>query len=58
MPCGGVLLVGWVLLWGLVPQLAFPRLAIGWLTTIMVAADLIAMPLCRPLTHWGQTWLV
>ncbi len=39
-------------------QLAFPRLAIGWLTTIMVAADLIAMPLCRPLVLLGTNWLV
>jgi protein-S-isoprenylcysteine O-methyltransferase Ste14 len=49
---------GWVLLWGIVPQLAFPRLAIGWLAAIMVAADLAAMPLCKPLVRLEAYWLV
>jgi protein-S-isoprenylcysteine O-methyltransferase Ste14 len=50
--------VGWALLWGIVPQLAFPRLAIGWLATIMVAVDLVVMPLCGPLVRLGPHWLI
>jgi protein-S-isoprenylcysteine O-methyltransferase Ste14 len=50
--------LGWALLWGIVPQLAFPRLAIGWLGAIMVAADLAAMPVCKPLVRLEACWLV
>jgi len=50
--------VGWVLLWGLLPQLAFPRLAIGWLAAIMVAADLVMMPVCKPLVRLGPHWML
>lgn len=49
---------GWVLLWGLVPQLLLPRLGIRWLAALMVSVDLIAMPLCRPLVLLGPHWLV
>jgi protein-S-isoprenylcysteine O-methyltransferase Ste14 len=50
--------VGWVLLWGLVPQLVLPRFGIRWLVVLMVSLDLIAMPLCRPLVLLGPQWLV
>jgi protein-S-isoprenylcysteine O-methyltransferase Ste14 len=50
--------VGWVILWGIVPQLAFPRLALGWVAAIMVLTDLIAMPLCKPLVHLEPRWLI
>src|SRR5271166_1633269 len=32
-------LVGWAVLWGLVPQLAFPRLGIAWVAVVMICAD-------------------
>src|ERR1700676_5201328 len=49
---------GWIVLWGLVPQLAFPRLGIGWVTAIMTAADLALMPNCGPLVQLGPHWLI
>lgn len=52
------LYAGWLLLWGLVPQLAFPRLPIGWCAAIMIAVDLAAMPLCGALLHLGPNWLM
>ena len=52
------LYLGWVVLWGLVPQLAFPRLAIGWSAAMMIAADLIAMPMCTAVVRLGPRWLL
>jgi protein-S-isoprenylcysteine O-methyltransferase Ste14 len=49
---------GWIVLWGLVPQLAFPRLWIGWVAAIMTAADLALMPNCGPLIELGPHWLI
>lgn len=49
---------GWVLLWGLVPQLALPRLGVPWLLALLVAADLVAMPICKPRILLGPHWLV
>src|SRR5438046_5178204 len=48
---------GWAILWGLVPQFALSRLSIPRLAAIMVAVDLIAMPLCKPLVILGPNWL-
>jgi protein-S-isoprenylcysteine O-methyltransferase Ste14 len=48
--------VGWAILWGLVPQLVLPGLGIRWLAVVMVAVDLIAMPLLRPLVLLGPHW--
>jgi len=50
-------LVGWTLLWGVVPQLVFRRLAIGWVAVVMIAIDLATMPLCHPLLVLGPGWL-
>lgn len=52
------LYAGWVLLWGVFPQLAFPRWAIRWCVAVMIAADLIAMPLCRAVVQLGPGWLI
>jgi protein-S-isoprenylcysteine O-methyltransferase Ste14 len=49
---------GWALLWGIVPQLVLPRLGVRGLAALIVAADVIAMPLCRPLVLLGPHWLV
>ena len=51
-------IVGWALLWGAVPQLAFPRLRLGWVAVIMGAADLVLMPVCGALVHLGPRWLI
>lgn len=51
-------LIGWAVLWGLVPQLAFQRLGIGWIAAIMITADLVFMPLCRSVVRLGPWWLM
>jgi len=51
------LYLGWMILWGLLPQLAFRKLPI-WLCAILMAVlDLVAMPLCKPVVQLGSRWL-
>jgi protein-S-isoprenylcysteine O-methyltransferase Ste14 len=52
------LYAGWVVLWGLVPQLCFPRLGLAWCAAIMIAADLAGMPLCGAVLTLGPYWLL
>ena len=52
------LYIGWALLWGLVPQLVFRRLGLGWVAMVMAGFDLAAMPLCRAVVMLGPRWLV
>jgi protein-S-isoprenylcysteine O-methyltransferase Ste14 len=49
---------GWVILWGVVPQLVWRRFPVAGCAACMVAVDLIAMPLCRPVVVLGKGWLV
>jgi protein-S-isoprenylcysteine O-methyltransferase Ste14 len=49
--------LGWTVLWGAAPQLAFPRLGIGWCAAVMIAADLVAMPNCTAV-GLGPRWLM
>jgi protein-S-isoprenylcysteine O-methyltransferase Ste14 len=58
--CGmpGELYLGWVVLWGLVPQLSFQRLGIIWVAAAMAAVDLLAMPMCGAVVSLGPRWLV
>jgi protein-S-isoprenylcysteine O-methyltransferase Ste14 len=51
-------LIGWAVLWGLLPQLLFPRLGLLWVAAIMATADLIYMPLCSGVVQLGPHWLV
>jgi protein-S-isoprenylcysteine O-methyltransferase Ste14 len=52
------LYTGWVILWGVVPQLVWRRFPVAGCAAVMVALDLIAMPLCRPTVVPGPGWLV
>ena len=52
------LFLGWALLWGLIPQLALPRLGIVWSAAVMVAVDCISMPMCSPAIHLKPHWLI
>jgi protein-S-isoprenylcysteine O-methyltransferase Ste14 len=52
------LYAGWIMLWGVLPQLALPRLALGWCVAVMVAVDLVTMPMCRAAVSLGPLWLV
>lgn len=51
------LYTGWVILWGVVPQLVWRRFPVVLCAVCMVALDLVAMPLCRPLVVLGPAWL-
>jgi protein-S-isoprenylcysteine O-methyltransferase Ste14 len=51
------LYVGWIVLWGILPELLFTRLSIAWVAALMVALDLVAMPLCHPVVLLGPGWL-
>ncbi len=51
------LLLGWAVLWGLIPILAFPRLPWPWVVGFFVAADLLLMPASRPVVELGDLWL-
>src|SRR5882757_3237686 len=50
--------VGWLLLWGLVPQIAFPRLPIALSAALMVSFDLLVMPFCSETVHLGARWMI
>jgi protein-S-isoprenylcysteine O-methyltransferase Ste14 len=52
------LYLGWAVLWGVVPVLAFPRLSLWAVTAVMVTLDLIAMPLCAPVVALNRNWLL
>ncbi len=49
---------GWVLLWGAVPPLAFPRLRLRWVVAVMIAVDLVTMPRLSAVVDLDGTWLV
>lgn len=51
------LYLGWIVLWGMLPQLGLGRLGLGWCAALMVGIDLVAMPLCRPLVELHRGWL-
>ncbi|MCI0352182.1 MAG: hypothetical protein L0Z53_22410 [Acidobacteriales bacterium] len=52
------LYLGWAVLWGILPVLAFPRLQLWAVIAIMTALDLLAMPLCAPVVILNHNWLV
>ena len=51
------LYLGWVILWGLVPQIAFSSTGIAWQSAIFALVDLYLMPLCKVIVHLEPTWL-
>jgi protein-S-isoprenylcysteine O-methyltransferase Ste14 len=52
------LYLGWIVLWGVLPQLALSRLPIALCAGLMIMVDLIAMPLCKPVLLLGPRWLM
>lgn len=52
------LYLGWIVLWGIIPQLAFRRLHLIPSILIFVVVDLILMPSCQPAIQLGAQWLV
>ena len=52
------LLLGWSVLWGVIPVMTFPKLQLWVVTALMAAFDLVAMPLCAPVVSLNQNWLL
>jgi protein-S-isoprenylcysteine O-methyltransferase Ste14 len=52
------LYAGWIVLWGILPTLAFPRLRLAWVAAAMAGFDVIAMPLCSTVVHLNKNWLL
>ena len=51
------LYLGWIVLWGILPQLLFRRVPVVGCTTVFVAIDLVLMPACNPVVQLGDRWL-
>lgn len=52
------LLIGWVLLWGALPLMAFPRLSVWMIFACVLLFDLSLMPWLAPILVLGPNWLV
>lgn len=52
------LYLGWAVLWGIVPVLAFRTTNIAWTSALFFAIDLVLMPACFPVVALGPHWLV
>ncbi|MGH9748105.1 MAG: methyltransferase family protein [Candidatus Acidiferrales bacterium] len=52
------LYLGWAVLWGLLPVLAFRRLKSCWVMAIFLGIDLALMPACRPVVELGRGWIL
>lgn len=50
------LILGWSILWGVIPRLLFPRLNLVVLTGIFFILDLLLMPLAEPVLHLNSRW--
>ena len=48
---------GWVVLWGLLPELLFTRLDLVWVAAVMGLIDIIGMPLCGDVLQLCTQWL-
>lgn len=51
------LYIGWAILWGVLPILAFPRAPLWMTTALFVGLDLALMPLCSPVVTLSNRWL-
>src|SRR5579859_7125683 len=52
------LFLGWIVLWGMLPQLALPKLGVLTSTAIMVILDCLLMPVCTATIQLNPNWLV
>ena len=50
--------IGWVVLWGILPQLVFRRLHWIWCAVLFVAFDMLLMPTCSPLIVLEPDWQI
>ena len=49
---------GWIILWGVLPQLVFRLVPIALSAALMIAVDAVAMPICSPVVLLGPRWLL
>ena len=52
------LFLGWAVLWGAIPILAFRRVRVAWVVAIFFAIDLVLMPSCSPVVELRSRWLI
>jgi protein-S-isoprenylcysteine O-methyltransferase Ste14 len=52
------LYLGWALMWGAVPMLAFPRAPLAIVVALFAAIDIVVMPACAPVVRLGDRWLI
>ena len=52
------LYLGWAVLWGVIPSLAFRRLKIPYVVGIFGALDVLLMPACSPVVVLNHSWLI
>jgi protein-S-isoprenylcysteine O-methyltransferase Ste14 len=52
------LYLGWIVLWGAVPVLAFPSTPLPLVAAAMFGIDLLVMPFCEPVVSLGPSWLI
>ena len=52
------LFIGWSILWGPIPLIAFPYLPLTLVLAIMFVIDLLFMPLISPVLVLGKYWIV
>jgi protein-S-isoprenylcysteine O-methyltransferase Ste14 len=52
------LLLGWMVLWGVVPALVVEWLGVWGTAALMVAVDCVMMPCCAAVVRLGSGWLV
>jgi protein-S-isoprenylcysteine O-methyltransferase Ste14 len=51
------LYLGWAVLWGVLPELAFSRQRLWMALVAFLGLDLIAMPACAPVIELSHSWL-
>ena len=52
------LYLGWIVLWGALPILMFPRMRLRWVLLIMACVDLYGMPALKPIVMLNSKWLL
>ncbi len=50
--------LGWALVWGALPALLLRRMPVMFVVGLLIALDIVLMPLCAPLVQLGPRWLI
>lgn len=52
------LYLGWAVMWGALPMLAFPRAPMAIVIALFALIDILVMPWCAPVVILGDRWLI